>query len=240
MLESARTFVLIHGAWHGGWCWQRVAERLAQRGCRVLAPTLSGLEDTPPRALPAINIQTHVDDVLALVDAHGLRDFVLVGHSYSGLVISGVADTLRERARHYVYLDAAVPLSMADQASVSWADFYSAEAVAERVAAAQASAAIAAPPARAFGVDGADAEWLQPRLRSMPLQTFLGRIAFRHGGSDGLPRSYLAATAPPYAALRSTQERLRADRSWSYSEIATGHDAMITAPDEVASFLLAI
>lgn len=100
-----RTFVLVHGAWHGGWCWRRVADLLRTRGHRVFAPSLTGVGDRAHLFSKAISLQTHVEDILSVVETEELNDFVLVGHSYGGFVISGVADTLRERVSRYVYLD---------------------------------------------------------------------------------------------------------------------------------------
>ncbi len=100
--NKARTFVLVHGAWHGGWCWRRVADILTARGHRVFAPSLTGVGDRAHLFSKDISLQTHVEDVLSLVESEELSDFVLVGHSYGGFIISGVADTLRERVSHYV------------------------------------------------------------------------------------------------------------------------------------------
>jgi pimeloyl-ACP methyl ester carboxylesterase len=100
--DKPRTFVLVHGAWHGGWCWRRVTDALASRGHRVFAPSLTGMGDRAHLFSSEISMQTHVDDILSLVNAEELSDFVLVGHSYAGMVISAVADSLRERVSHYV------------------------------------------------------------------------------------------------------------------------------------------
>ena len=86
---EAKTFVLVHGAWHGGWCWRRVADRLEQRGHRVFTPTLTGLGERSHLLSPAIDLDTHITDVVNLVRFEDLRDIVLVGHSYAGFVVSG-------------------------------------------------------------------------------------------------------------------------------------------------------
>ena len=100
--DTPRTFVLVHGAWHGGWCWRRVADVLMARGNRVFTPTLTGVGDRAHLFSKDISLRTHVEDILAVVETEELSDFVLVGHSYGGFVISGVADALRERVSHYV------------------------------------------------------------------------------------------------------------------------------------------
>jgi pimeloyl-ACP methyl ester carboxylesterase len=99
------TFVLVHGSMHGGWCWQRVAPLLRAAGHEVFTPTLTGLGERVHLAHPDIDLDTHIQDVLGVLEDEDLHDVVLVGHSYATLVIIGVADRLPERIAHLVYLD---------------------------------------------------------------------------------------------------------------------------------------
>ena len=103
------TFVLIHGAWHGGWCWGRVRSTLERQGHQVFAPTLTGLSDRAHLLSPAVGLSTHIEDIVRLIEAEDLRDVVLVGHSYAGLIVSGVACALPQRIGRRVYLDAFLP-----------------------------------------------------------------------------------------------------------------------------------
>lgn len=237
-----RTFVLVHGAWHGGWCWRRVADVLMARGNRVFTPTLTGVGDRAHLFSKDISLQTHVEDILAVVETEELSDFVLVGHSYGGFVISGVADALRERVSHYVYLDASVPPDMSPGASFSWADFNPPEAREARLRLVREQGngvALPAPPPSAFAVTKAsDVAWLQRRLRPMPVGTYIGTFTFASSGSNGLKRTYIASSKPPYALLVSTRDRIRDDNTWSFTTIEAGHDSMVTAPDELASLLM--
>lgn len=237
-----RTFVLVHGAWHGGWCWRRVADLLMARGNRVFTPTLTGVGDRAHLFSKDISLQTHVEDILAVVETEELSDFVLVGHSYGGFVISGVADALRERVSHYVYLDASVPPDMSPGASFSWADFNPPEAREARLKLVREQGngvALPAPPPSAFAVTKAsDVAWLQRRLRPMPVGTYIGTFTFASSGSNGLKRTYIASSKPPYALLVSTRDRIRDDNTWSFTTIEAGHDSMVTAPDELASLLM--
>lgn len=237
-----RTFVLVHGAWHGGWCWRRVADVLMARGNRVFTPTLTGVGDRAHLFSKDISLQTHVEDILAVVETEELSDFVLVGHSYGGFVISGVADALRERVSHYVYLDASVPPDMSPGASFSWADFNPPEAREARLKLVREQGngvALPAPPPSAFAVTKAsDVAWLQRRLRPMPVGTYIGTFTFASSGSNGLKRTYIASSKPPYALLVSTRDRIRDDNTWSFTTIEAGHDSMVTAPDELASLLM--
>jgi len=242
--EPPRTFVLVHGAWHGGWCWRRVADLLRARGHRVFAPSLTGLGERTHLFAKDISLQTHVADILALVEAEELSDFLLVGHSYGGFVISGVADTLRARVAHYVYLDGSVPPDMSTGASFSWADFNPPEARAARLQSVQEQGqgvALPAPPPDAFAVtQPADAAWLQRRLRPMPVGTYVGTFTFKNAGSNGLKRTYIASNQPPYALLVPTHQRIKRDRTWSFTSLEAGHDSMVTAPRELAAVLLKV
>ena len=178
-----------------------------------------------------------------LVEAEELSDFVLVGHSYGGFVISGVADALRERVSRYVYLDGSVPPDMSSGASFSWAGFNPPEAREARLKSVREQGkgvALPAPPPSAFAVtQPADVAWLQRRMRPMPVGTYIGTFTFKNSGSNGLKRTYIASTKPPYALLASTRNSIRGDPTWSFTTIEAGHDSMVTAPDELASRLMA-
>ena len=102
------TYVLIHGAWHGSWCWKRVRNALQAQGHQVFTPTLTGVAERSHLLSPQINLQTHIDDVVNLIQWEELSDVVLCGHSYGGCVISGVADRIPDRIGALVYLDAFV------------------------------------------------------------------------------------------------------------------------------------
>ncbi|MFP5460645.1 MAG: alpha/beta fold hydrolase [Gammaproteobacteria bacterium] len=235
-----RPFVLVHGAWHGGWCWAEVAARLQSAGHRVFAPTLTGLADRAHLFGAQVGLPTHVEDVTRLIEWERLDGCVLVGHSYAGNVVSGVADRLRERVGHYVYLDAVVPPD--DALRWRWADYND---VAHRqarllaIAGAGAGVALPAPPPEDLGVfDPAQQQLLRDRLCPMPAGTYLHEILFEHGGSAGLPRTYVEVTEPPYAPMRATYARIRADASWKHRTLASGHDAMIISPGPLADLLL--
>lgn len=240
--DKLRTFVLVHGAWHGGWCWRRVADVLRARGQRVFAPSLTGLGDRAHLFSKDISLQTHVEDILAVVETEELSDFVLVGHSYGGFVISGVADSLRERVSHYVYLDGSVPPDMATGASFSWAGFNPPEAREARLKSVREEGkgvALPPPPPSAFAVTKpSDVAWLQRRLRPMPVGTYTGTFTFKNSGSNGLKRTYIASVQPLYALLVPTHNRIRGDKTWSFKTIEAGHNSMVTAPDELASLLM--
>ena len=233
-------FVLVHGAWHGGWCWAQVAQRLQRAGHRVFAPSLTGLADRAHLFGAQVTLATHVDDICRLIDWEGLENCVLVGHSYGGNVLSGVADRFRERVSHYVFLDAVVPPD--DVTRWRWADFNDEQAQRARrafIASDGAGVALPPPPPEVFGVtDPAQQQWLRERMTPMPVGTYESEIRLENGASRGLKRTYIAVTQPPFASMATIYRRLRGDASWNYLEIATGHDAMVLAPDLLCELLL--
>lgn len=196
-------YVLIHGAWHGGWCWAEVARGLTGLGHRVFAPSLTGCADRGHLLSPLVTLGTHVDDVVRLIEFESLVGCVLVGHSYGGNVISGVADRLRERVGHYVFLDAGVP---PDDATLwSWSQPHSEATQASRrgqIAGEGRGVFLPPPPAQAFGItDASQAAWLETKLSPMPAGLYDSVIELKRGASRGLRRTYVAATAPLYEKI---------------------------------------
>lgn len=235
------TFVLVHGAFHGGWCWSRVAKRLRARGHAVSAPTLSGMGEHSHLLARQITVETHVDDVVAHIEAEELVDVVLVGHSYAGFAITGAADRLDGSGRiaRLVYLDARVP-----QDGDLWTRFDSPEAAAARHAAAVGAGGLFIPPPDAafFGISTPDdLAWVNRRLRPHPYGCMLEpirlpRLAAGHGAAV-LPRTYIDCIEPRFTDYMGLKGRLRDDPSWQYLTLHTGHDAMVSAPGPLADLL---
>lgn len=240
---AGATFVLVHGAWHGGWCWARVKDRLERASARVFTPTLTGLGERAHLLSPDVGLETHVDDVLGVLEAEELERVVLCGHSYGGMVATAVADRAKARLKHVVYLDAALP---DDGETMLTQD---PRATPESLARSEAGLRALSPdglsltplPPEVFGVPAGspEAAWLARRLTPHPLKTWFDPVRLARGGSAGLPRTYVHCVEPvlPMAAFPAHAERVRRDPSWRYVELRTGHDAMITAPEEVAEVL---
>jgi pimeloyl-ACP methyl ester carboxylesterase len=228
------TFVLVHGAWHGGWCWQLVVPRLVAAGHRVTTPTLTGLGERRHLAAASVNLDTHVDDVLNHISYEDVRDVVLVAHSYAGFVAFGVADRNAAAIGRLVLLDAFVPRdgeTMADHVGER-GDQY-------RAAAAEDPAWLApSPPIGVLGVSDEDAEWAEPRLTPQPVQTYLQPASVGPGMEWIGEKLYIACTSPALPTLDESRRRVR-DAGWPVAELACGHDAMIAAPDALADLLLA-
>jgi pimeloyl-ACP methyl ester carboxylesterase len=230
----AYTFVLVHGAWHGGWCWQRVADRLRHNGHVVFTPTLTGLGERSHLLRAGIDLTTHITDVVNVMKWEGLSDVVLCGHSYGGMVISGVADQMAAAIRSIVFLDAFVPKN-----GEAVQDLTSA-AVVEIARAAMARGEITMPPrpAEAFGVNAADRAWVDRLCVGQPIGTFTQKLALT-GARDRIPRkSYIRAASYPNPGFDRALAAARSDPSWRTYEVSCGHDVMIDAPDRLTEILL--
>jgi pimeloyl-ACP methyl ester carboxylesterase len=232
----AESFVLIHGACHGGWCWTRVARRLRAAGHEVFTPTLTGFGERVHLLTHDVGPATLVQDVVAVLCNEELDDVVLVGHSFGALVALGVADRVPERLRRLVLIDGVV----VEPGQPGFAGL-PADAVAARIAAAQVSSgglSYPPPPAAVFGLrDPEDIAWVSRRLTPHPLRTYTEPFALRSPLGNGLTVRYVCCTEPAYPAITSAHAIVRRE-GWEWRELAAGHDAMISAPDLTAAELL--
>ena len=221
------TFVLVHGAWHGGWCWQRVTRRLQNAGHVVYAPSLTGLADRSHMLSETVDLSTHIADVVNLIRWEDLSDVVLCGHSYGGMVVTGAADQLHTRVRALVYLDAFVPRDGESSLSLRRASPDSQHRVAKP-----------APPAANFGLTGDDATWVDAKTTPQPLAA--GNEPIRlSGASLSVPKTYVLATgwhSNPHFA--DSYERALSDPHWIAVTVDGSHDLMIDRPDDVVAILL--
>lgn len=233
------TFVLVHGSMHGGWCWKRVISHLRAAEHDIYAPTLTGLGERVHLAHPGIDLDTHIRDVLGVLEYEDLRDVVLVGHSYGTVVITGVADRLAERIAHLVYLDGTIA-----EEGQSVLDFFPPEGRAARWAQVDAEGEgwRLPPPADLTGwgiITDEDAAWVRSKVAPQPFKTFTQPLRLTNTAGFGGPKTFIACRKAPPARWRDDMtNRARAGRGWRYRELATGHDAMITAPRELADLLL--
>jgi pimeloyl-ACP methyl ester carboxylesterase len=230
----AHTFVLVHGAWHGGWCWRRVAERLRNAGHSVFTPTLTGLGERVHLLRAGIDLKTHIADIVNVMKWEQLRDVVLCGHSYGGFIVSGVAEEMAPQIRAIVFLDAFLP-----QNGESVRDLTSA-AVKEVARAALQRGELTMPPrpAEAFGVNVADRAWVDRLCVGQPIATFTDRIALS-GARDRIPRkTYIRAASYANPGFDRALATVKADPSWRTYEVSCGHDVMIDAPDRLTEILL--
>ena len=219
-------FVLVHGAWMGGWCWRRVADRLTTRGRYVVAPTLSGVGERSHLASDAITLSTHVDDIVNEIKWKDLARLVLVGHSYGGMVITGVAERIQERIAAIVYLDAFIPL---DGQSMSMLRPPNAPPL---------SGPMVPPPAAAnFKLNQNDVAWVNSKLTPHPTRCLTEALQVSDAYQGVQQKVYIRAPAFPQPAFDSAYARCRASRAWETFEMTCGHDIMLDQPAELVSIL---
>jgi pimeloyl-ACP methyl ester carboxylesterase len=229
-------YVLIHGAWHGGWCWRRVRAALAASGAEVYTPTLTGLGERAHLASREIGLETHVADVVGVLEAEDLSGVVLVGHSYAGMVVTAAADRAAARVAHIVYLDSVVPRdgqSLFDCVSPQARAYFEEQT---RIGGEgwQLPVSVATPQFLGLKTE-ADQRWVIPRLKPHPIRTMKDVVRLG-AGFPQVPRTYINCIGDkPPGQPRATHAAGIED----YHELRTGHDAMVTAPEEVAALLLA-
>jgi pimeloyl-ACP methyl ester carboxylesterase len=242
------TFVLVHGAWHGGWCWRKLTPLLRAAGHEVFAPTLTGLGERAHLAQADVGLTTHVQDVVNVLEYEDLAGVVLVGHSYGGMVITGAAHQAPGRLAHLVYLDAFVPAdgqSMLDLGPPERRPNMEARVRAEgdgwRLPSLQPV------PWEQFVrdvylvTDEAEVAWLAARLGPQPFQTMTEPVRAANPEAAALPRTYIRCLQYPNPAFDGFAEQARQPGSgWRYHTLPTSHDAMVTLPRELAALLLAI
>jgi pimeloyl-ACP methyl ester carboxylesterase len=240
-------FVLVHGAWHGAWCWSRVLPLLRTGGHSAHAVTLTGVGERAHLLTREIGLQTHIADVMGLIEAEELNDVVLVGHSYAGMVITGAADRLlaaqRDSLSHLVYLDASVP-----KPGEAWGDKHPEATRSARAAAAATHPlnALTPPDARVFGLAGADADWVNRRQTPHPFGPYTDPVQFDMARLGAVPRTFIDCVNPPLTTINASRERARSSATWdghwlpkaSLVIMDTGHDPMVNAPRELADVLL--
>lgn len=234
------TFVLVHGAFTGGWYWARVRALLQAAGHQVFTPSLTGAGDRAHLLSRTITLETHIQDILQLLAVEDLHEVVLVGHSYGGMPITGAADRLLARdpraVRQLVYVDAMVPLP-----GEGWGDQHSDEVVAARTAAARANDHALPPPDPVdFGLSDADRAWLLRRQVPHPFGPYREPLPFDGERWARLPRAFIDCNAPAYPTIAAMRDRVRRLPGFQVVEMATGHCPMVSQPERLVQQLLTL
>jgi pimeloyl-ACP methyl ester carboxylesterase len=240
------TFLLVHPAWFGGWCWDKVASQLRRHGHRVHAPTLTGLAERAHLASPDVGLATHIDDVAQVVTFDDLTDVILVGSSSGGTVITGAADRLPGRIASLVYLDAFVPADGQSTRDLLPPDRQAAlDSLVEAEGSGWLLPRFAPPPWPSIlrnmwqVVDEADVAWVIPRLRPTPYRHFTDRLRVTDSNLAVLDRVYVRCPRQP-APFDVFAAAARSDPRWKYRELDTPHVPFVTHPDEVTKVLLEV
>lgn len=238
------TFVLVHGAWHGGWCWRKLTPFLEAAGHAVYAPTLTGLAERAAELSSDVGLDTHIQDVVGLLVEQDLHGVVLVGHSYGGMVITGAVDQAPERIAHLVYLDTFVPRDGESMVDISPIVIY--------LLRRQAHGEKWKIPSRGdYGVKTEpDRSWVLSQVTPQPLKTLEQPLHLTNPAIVSTkPRTHIECTGGGRFSLllQRLLQRLLAPRAlppkeagWRLRQLPTGHDAMITAPRELAGLLLEV
>ena len=246
------TFVLVHGAWHGGWCWQKLIPFLEAAGHEVFAPTLTGLAERASEISPDVGLDTHIQDIVGELVEHNLHQVILVGHSYGGMVITGVVDAVPERIAHLVYLDTFVPRNGESMAGVVPLLRY----VLRRQAQAHGDGWRVPPLGGPYGVTTEpDRSWLLSKVTPQPLLSLEQPLQLKNPAIVFTkPHTHISCTnrgffspfmqhlqvyrAMPFPGRRKVL--LPHEAEWRLRQLPTGHDAMITMPRELADLLLEV
>jgi pimeloyl-ACP methyl ester carboxylesterase len=233
MTIAQSTFVLVHGAWHGGWCWNRLVPLLHAAGHRALTITLTGLGDRAHLNSPAVDLNTHVTDVVSMLEMDDLNDVVLVGHSYGGMVICGAAERAWRRIRRLVYLDALVPRHGQSGFDLNSPQF---REKLEQEATKKGDGFKIMPMVDILGItDAQDLEWVRARLRPQPIGTFRQPVDAPAFASN-IPSTFILCKQ---FGFHATAERCR-QNGWPVLEIDCGHDAMVVKPQELSELLVSV
>ena len=235
------TFVLVHGGWQGGWSWQRVVPHLRAGGHEVYTPTLTGLGERAHLLGSVEGLDTHVLDVLGVIEYEEIEDAVLVGHSYGGVVATAVAEVVAQKLSHLVYLDAWVPKD--GQRMFDLMPQERAEGYREATRVSGEGIGIPPQPIGAFAIaNEEDARWFASKLVLQPLRTFEGSVRLSSEAAGRLPRTYVSCTVNPVLApvFRPFAQRARTEGGWGYRELPTGHVPMVTMPEELSELLVEV
>ncbi len=233
--EKRRTFVLVHGAGHGGWLWKRVRDRLQAKGHEVFTPTLTGLGERSHLMSSGITLQTHIDDVVNTFLWEDLSDVVLVGHSYAGWVVTGAMEYLSDRVSAIVYLDAFLP----DDGQRGLDFLNEAQTIAFQEAQSRGEVSRPGPKAEALRIQTpADAAWVDSKITNQPIGVSLQEIKNTAAREAVAKKLYARAPLFPQVYFDAAYERCKADPTWEAVLMeGCGHDPMVDDPDAVVAIL---
>jgi pimeloyl-ACP methyl ester carboxylesterase len=232
-------FVLVHGAWHGAWCWRDVLPLLRAKGHRAHAVTLTGVGERVHLMSPAITLETLIADVVNAIEAEEMERPVLVVHSFAGMIGTAIADRMSQRIAHLVYVDAVIPLP-----GESWSSTHTPATREARIAASRASHDYSFPPPdpSVYGLGGPQHEWVRRRQVPHPGHTYTATLDFDPRRVAGVPRTFVDCVSPPLATIDTSRRRVRDPAFWGAPwrivELGSGHDPMVSAPEDLSRILL--
>jgi len=227
-----KTVLVCHGAWGGGWSWKKMHPLMREAGYRLLTPSYTGLGERAHLANPSVDLETHIQDILNVIRYEDLRDIILLGHSYGGMVATGVADRAGDKITQLIYLDAFVPRDGQSLFDLNEADRERMQDLAK------SSDGWRVPPnPTAPDTPPADLEWLAARRVGMPIKCFEQKLKLQNGERMP-PRSYLYCTrTAPADPFGQFARRAKSEPGWRYFEIDASHSPGVTAPEALMALL---
>jgi pimeloyl-ACP methyl ester carboxylesterase len=231
MSSTPQTFLVCHGAWSAGWAWKKMHPLMSKAGHRLLTPSYTGLGERAHLANPDIDLETHITDMLQVIKYEDLRDFVLIGHSYGGMVATGVADRARDKIRQLIYVDAFVP-----QDGQSLLDLNEVARARMQELAKSGDGWRVPPNPTPPDTSPDDVAWLSERRVNMPIKCFEQKLKL--SAPLTLPRSYIYATRiTPADTFGPFARMAKNDTAWRYHEIDASHSPNVTAPEALMALL---
>ena len=224
------TFLVAHGAWAAGWAWKKMPPLMNAMGHRFITPTYTGLGERAHLSNPSIDLDTHIQDVLGVIEYEELQDFILIGHSYGGMVATGVADRAADRISRLVYLDAFVPKN-----GQCLFDLVSAENRDRSIKLAESDGDGWLVPPNPMPADTPeeDRRWADPKRVPLPIKTVQQPLYLIHD-SVPMPISYIYCTRDNTFDQFARRAR---EEGWDYHELDSSHNPHITIPDQLATLL---
>lgn len=235
--NKRKTFVLVHGAWHGGWCWKYVRDILEAKGHRVYTPTLTGLAEYSHMLSADVDMNTHIKDITNLFWWEDLNDVTLVAHSYAGWVCSGALEKVEKQVSSLVMVDAFLP---ADGTSAYDTNTPEQQAELNKL---RAAGTVARPPinAKAFGVKTqANIDWVNAKMTPQPMNAVFTKAQLTGARERIAKKLFIRALGFPQPAFQKNYEVTKADSTWKTYGVPgeqSGHDIMVDAPQLLADLI---
>lgn len=242
--ENRLTFVLVHGTWHGGWVWKYVRNILEDKGHRIFTPTLTGCGEREHLSSPDVGLETHIQDIVNVIKFEDLTDVILVGHSFTGVAITGVADRLKDRIKHICFFDALVPAGnrmsgvprdengeIAEYFKTRQAGFidgYKMDLWADY------------PLKMLLPEDHPKAEWVRSKITTHPAKTWTDVLVLENGGWEDVPRSFIHCVGQKFAMSSEKMVGPARKPGWQFIELDIARDGMVTHPEIVADILMTL
>lgn len=240
--KTRQTFVLVHGSWHGGWVWKYVRERLEGLGHRVFTPTLTGCGEREHLSSPEVGLDTHIQDIYNVIEFEDLKDIILVGHSFTGVAITGVVDRMKDRVKHICFFDALVPFGARMSGTPRNADGRLADYFVKRQARfidgykmdffADYSLKMLLPE------DHPKAPWVRSKITTHPAKAWTDILTLNNGGWEDVSRSFIHCVGQVFAKSSEKMVGPARQKGWVFVELDIPRNGMVTHPKQVTQTFL--